>query len=266
MSENAATDGPVFQVEQKGGFASRMIQYMVALKFQSLVPGCRISNVTLPDWGIEHPPVGSRVSKGPAVISDQYHSIDWESLTRRARDGEARHIVYSGLGQRLENFLDVEIYRDVVRSPAVASPAFDARYLVCPLVAEDAPDDRGPVPSADSRSSSMPRSLRRRAWTPQCSWGRGHPRCTPIACARRVSLGAVRYGRQRAGRFRGDPPGDRTSSSTSAPFPGWRRGCHAAERIFMPVNGAVQPAAVPSCRFAATRRFPLSLHAVSDQL
>jgi hypothetical protein len=141
MSEGVATDGPVFQVEQKGGFASRMIQYMVALKFQSLVPGCRIANVMLPEWGIEHPPLEPA---GPVVTADQYHRIDLDGLAERMRAGEGRHVVYSGLGQRMENFLDVEVYRGVFRSLAVATAAFDERHLVCPIVADDTPEDRGP--------------------------------------------------------------------------------------------------------------------------
>jgi hypothetical protein len=141
MSENQGAGGPVFQVEQKAGFASRMLQYMVAVKFQSLVPGCRIANVMLPEWGIEHPPVES---PGPVIAADQYHSIDLDELTERASAGEGFRVVYSGLGRRLENILDVEACRGVFRSPAVAPLAFDERHLVCPIVAEDTPDDRGP--------------------------------------------------------------------------------------------------------------------------
>jgi hypothetical protein len=135
------SDGPVFHVEPSGGLASRMMQYMVALKFQSLVPGWRIGNIVLPEWGIEHPPLDS---PGPVEVAAQHQHVDMAGLTQRARAGEMRRVVYSGFGKRMENFLDVGVYRNVFRSPVPAPFEFGEQYLVCPVGAEASPEDHGP--------------------------------------------------------------------------------------------------------------------------
>lgn len=124
------TDGPVFHVEPQGELGNRMIQYMAALKFRHLLPGTQISNVSLPEWGIHHPPIES---PGPVETIGTVHHIDLSSLAARARAGHIRRIECAAWGQRLENFLGPEHYRSVFRSPAPGSPSFDHRYLVCPI-------------------------------------------------------------------------------------------------------------------------------------
>ena len=57
MSGDAGTDGPVLHLTLLGNLGNQMIEYMVAMKLVSLVPGCRISNVQIPQWNIEHRPV-----------------------------------------------------------------------------------------------------------------------------------------------------------------------------------------------------------------
>ena len=135
------TGGPVFHIEPKAGLASRMLQYMVALKFQRLVPGCQIANVMLPEWGIELPPVES---PGPVESAAYFQTIDMAGLTERARAGTLRRVVYSGFGQRMENFLNAGDYRNVFRLPVAAPFETGEQKLVCPIGASAAPEDCGP--------------------------------------------------------------------------------------------------------------------------
>ena len=128
------TDGPVFHVEPQGRLANRMIQYMVALTFQSLVPGCRISNVQIPEWGIDHPPLEL---PEPIERATQPQHIEMAGLTERARTCQVRSIVYNGYGQRMENFLDVDVCRAAFRAPVVSPMRFDERYLVCHVRADE---------------------------------------------------------------------------------------------------------------------------------
>jgi len=134
------SDGPVFHVEPKGRLGNQMIQYMVALKFQSLVPGSRISNVQFPDWGIDHPPAAL---PEPVEFAAQQQHIEMEGLAERARTGLLRSIVYTGFGQRMENFLDADFYRSVFCSPVISPLQFDERHLICPVRAEDVLDVSG---------------------------------------------------------------------------------------------------------------------------
>jgi hypothetical protein len=139
MSE--AADGPVFHIEPAGGLASRMFQYMVALSFQRLVPGSRIANVHLPEWGIQQPPIAT---PGPDEDITLPHAIELAELAERARSGAIRRIVYRGIGQRMENFLADDCYRGVFACTAPAVRAFDATHLVCPIWGPTAPEDKSP--------------------------------------------------------------------------------------------------------------------------
>jgi hypothetical protein len=127
------TDGPVFHVEPQGRLANRMIQYMVALTFQRMVPGTRISNVRIPEWNIDHPPI--ELPK-PVEHASQHQHIDMAGLTKRVRTGQIRSVVYNGYGQRMENFLDVNVYRAAFRAPVASPERFDERYLVCHVRAD----------------------------------------------------------------------------------------------------------------------------------
>ena len=138
MTGETETGAPVFHVAPRGGLGDRMIQYMVALKFQSLVPDCRIANVALPEWGIEH---ASVESPGPVEVASQLYTIELAELTERARAGEIGRVVYSGYGQRMENFLEAAVYRSIFRAPAAAPFAFDEQHLVCPVGATDASEE-----------------------------------------------------------------------------------------------------------------------------
>lgn len=131
--------GPVFHIEPKGRLGNQMMQYMVALKFHSLVPGTRFSNVDFPDWGIHHPKL--LLSGGMERAWEQQH-FEMDGLAARARAGETAVIVYNGFGQRMENFLTVDFYRAVFRSPLASPYLFDEQYVICPVRAEDVLDER----------------------------------------------------------------------------------------------------------------------------
>jgi|SRR6185312_7708192 len=123
-----STDRPVFHVDRRGALANQMIQYMAALKFWSLVPECRISNVRLPDWGIDHPPIDS---EGPVEIKRSELDMDFAGWASRMRAGSMRRLVFSCFGQRMECFLRPEVYQFIFQPPFKHPVGFDERYLVC---------------------------------------------------------------------------------------------------------------------------------------
>jgi hypothetical protein len=134
------SQSPIFHVEARGGLASRMIQYMVAIKFQAGVPGCRIANVSLPEWGIAHPALPL---SPPAEAPDQPHIID-EGLIERVRSNAVRCVIFIGYGHRMENFPALQTCRALFRTPAGTAARLEAQDLACPLGSGDAPEDSGP--------------------------------------------------------------------------------------------------------------------------
>ncbi len=60
-----------------------------------------------------------------------------DSLVEKLRTGQARRVDWAGYGQRMENFLPRERYRDTFRSPFDRPMGFGPDHLVCPIRAED---------------------------------------------------------------------------------------------------------------------------------
>jgi len=135
------SEPPVFHLEPLGLMANQMIEYMAALKFVSLVPGCRISNVHLPRWGIEHPAIES---PGPVAVARDEQHLDIPRLSAAMRAGEIRRVEWAGYGQRLENFLPREAYRDVFVAPPGLKVGCGPEYLVCHIRAGEILDDTSP--------------------------------------------------------------------------------------------------------------------------
>jgi len=125
---------PVLQISPKGRLGNQMIQYMVALKLASMVPGLRISNISLPMWGIRHDWIDS---PGPAFRAESPHHIDLPELAKRLNAGSLACVDWCGFGQRMENFLPWRDYTGVFRSPFGRRMGYGGDYLVCPVRAED---------------------------------------------------------------------------------------------------------------------------------
>ncbi len=124
---------PVFHLTPLGRMGNLMIQYMVALKFADMVPGCRISNFSIPGWGIHHPPIDT---PGPIAVETRDQHIDLPNLAERMLSGEISRVEWRGFGQRMENLLPVERYHDVFVSPFETPMGYGDEYLVCPIRAE----------------------------------------------------------------------------------------------------------------------------------
>ena len=141
ISNLPPSEPPVFHLQPLGMMANQMIEYMAALKFVSLVPGCRISNVHLPRWGIEWPAIES---PGPVAVTRDEQHLDIPRLSAEMRAGKIRRVEWSGYGQRLENFLPRENYCNVFVAPAGLKVGFGGEYLVCHIRAGEILDDTCP--------------------------------------------------------------------------------------------------------------------------
>jgi hypothetical protein len=138
MSGDAA---PVFHLEPMGRLANQMIAYMVALKFVHTVRGCRISNISIPEWGIHHPPINSA---GPVAVEQREQHINLTALTDQMWSGQIRRVEWTGFGQRMENLLPPEEYQDVFVPPFRQFMGYGPEYLVCPIRAEDILNGQNP--------------------------------------------------------------------------------------------------------------------------
>jgi hypothetical protein len=113
--------------------ANQMMQFMAAHALASRVPGCRVSGVDLPNWGISHPmlsrPDGmadARVARvGPLDMR-----IDVAGLSARLRSGEISRVEIDSYAQHLDNFQSSQVYREVFRPPVDDVEGFGPDQLV----------------------------------------------------------------------------------------------------------------------------------------
>jgi hypothetical protein len=101
-------------------------------QFASLVADCRIANVSLPEWGVEHPAIASA---GPVAVVERspFQRIDLPGLAKAVRAGQIRRVEWSGYGQRMENFLPRAHYQQIFAAHRPPAFRFGPRHLVCPV-------------------------------------------------------------------------------------------------------------------------------------
>jgi hypothetical protein len=132
---------PVFHLEPQGLLANQMIEYMAALKFIEMVPGCRLSNINMPHWGIYHAPLDS---PGPVAAERRQQYIDLPELAGRMRSGQIGRVEWFGYGQRMENFLPPERYHGVFVPPFRDRVGYGSEFLVCHVRGDDVLDGSNP--------------------------------------------------------------------------------------------------------------------------
>ena len=107
---------PLIQVSPMGNLGNRMIQYMAALCLAARVPGARVVQIHLPEWGIQIPPCAGHVAHTLVVDSP---ALALEQLADALRSGAQERVDIRTYAQRVANFLPPDAYRDVFRTPSV---------------------------------------------------------------------------------------------------------------------------------------------------
>ena len=119
---------PAFiHVRSKGNLGNRMIQFMLALSVAQRAVNCVMSGVELDEWGLS---TGTHVHGWSDLLVDQEQHIDLFSVCQYLATHPGRKVVYRGYGQRMENFLPLDIYRSIFAPLNLEVPLFDQRYLV----------------------------------------------------------------------------------------------------------------------------------------
>jgi hypothetical protein len=107
--------------------ANRMIQYLSAVRICREVPGCFISNISLPEWGINVPSLlGNRAID--LEISSQ--DIEADRLVTMLRTGQIRTVHLNSYCQSISNFGDYRSYGTVFPDDSVQFPGFDGDHIV----------------------------------------------------------------------------------------------------------------------------------------
>ena len=104
---------PTVHVEGFGNMANQMIRAMAAMAIQSQVPGCELSGVNLPEWGIGHPARPTTSGAIETYASKRAMKLDIDGIAERLRSGQIHRVQLSSFAQHIDNFLPVDVYRKV---------------------------------------------------------------------------------------------------------------------------------------------------------
>jgi hypothetical protein len=119
----------ILDVHLIGGFANKMIEYMVACRVAAEVEGCLISNAVLPEWRIVHP---SLPGGGPEVsIPGSPHRVDLADVVHLLSSAEKIRVKFRCYAQYFPFFPQVELCRNMFPANEREYPGYGPEYLVC---------------------------------------------------------------------------------------------------------------------------------------
>ncbi len=110
---------PQIQVSPMGNLGNRMIQYMAALSLAARVPGARLLQIHLPEWGIQMPPDPDPAAAPRTQVVDN-PALPLDELAAALQGGALDRVDIRTYAQRIANFLPPAAYRGVFRIPSVS--------------------------------------------------------------------------------------------------------------------------------------------------
>ena len=124
-----------------GNMGNRMIQYMAALALAARVPGARIVQIHLPEWGIQIAPFEGDARRTEIVTTPR---LDLDRLAASLNDGSLDRVDIRTYAQHIDNFLAPDFYRGVFRAPPSAAVPGREDELVCNIRQGDILDAHHP--------------------------------------------------------------------------------------------------------------------------
>jgi hypothetical protein len=131
----------LIQVSPMGNMGNRMIQYLVALSLAQRVPGARIVQIHLPEWGIGIAPFEGTAPRTEIVTTPR---VDLERLAACLNDGSLECVDIRTYGQHIDNLLAPPAYRGLFHAPSVPQAAGSPDELVCNIRQGDILDAHHP--------------------------------------------------------------------------------------------------------------------------
>ncbi len=141
MVSDAGPERPVVHVSRMGNLGNQMIQYMVARAVADYAGPARLSGVGLPLFGLHHPPIDGDFPATEIVTS---HRVEVDRLARALVAGRLQRIDIRTYGQRLENFLPAQAYRNVFTADVPQAAGAGADELLCNIRQGDILDGHHP--------------------------------------------------------------------------------------------------------------------------
>ncbi len=118
----------LIRVSPMGNMGNRMIQYMAALALAERVPGARVMQIHLPEWGIQIAPFEGDIARTEIVTEPR---LDLEGLAGALNDGSLDCVDIRTYCQHIDNFLDPDFYRHLFPPSPLPEAPGGHDELVC---------------------------------------------------------------------------------------------------------------------------------------
>ena len=135
---------PVVHVLPVGGFANQMIRAMAAYSISERVEQCRLSNLQLPEWGMNHPEIPGAGGLTAGFHSPRLMQLRVDTLIQNLRMGNIERVEISGYSQHLDNFLPVDFNRSLFPDTTPGVPTFGEEDLIINIRGAEILDARHP--------------------------------------------------------------------------------------------------------------------------
>lgn len=133
------------RIESMGGFANKMIQFMVGNRISASVPRCRLVHDALLEWGITSSEFDGAISKS-VRFGPGRHRLDIVGITSCLNRGMIDTVVVDSYAQHFDNFPDVATARRLFVTPSALDHVrgFGADRLVISIRGGEILDGRHP--------------------------------------------------------------------------------------------------------------------------
>jgi hypothetical protein len=111
-------DGPVVHVNHRGLLGNRMIEFLSAYAVASAVPGCRLSGVHLPEWGIDYPDLSATPGAREIRVAAPTMRLGRADLVRALSKGRIDRVVVDTYALHIDNLLPRKVCAGLFRPPS----------------------------------------------------------------------------------------------------------------------------------------------------
>jgi hypothetical protein len=132
-----ASSEPIVHVHLRGLLANRMIEFMSGYAVASAVPGCRLSGVRLPEWGIEYPDLPPDSTRRVRMAGPPRMRIGRSELVRGLSDGEFDYVRILSYAQDLDNFPPKDVCAKLFVAKNVEVPRIGKDELLIHIRCDD---------------------------------------------------------------------------------------------------------------------------------
>jgi hypothetical protein len=126
------SQSPVLHMGNRTHYANLMIKYICSVRAQEIIPELRVSNISMPYWGIDLPVIPARPEDRIIEMSYLQH-FDIGHMASLIEANQVDRFNWTGYGQRIESWPSVERCRQIFVRSDVPGVEIENDCVLCPV-------------------------------------------------------------------------------------------------------------------------------------